>query len=118
MNECSNPGAPSIISNRRLRPDGSTTTLRRLFSTTSSPDACGISAVYRVATSRAGETVNTTLTGPPEPVGVTWRTSTGFPFCRIRISNGAVVPRPIADTVRSTEASDTLASPAVTSTTS
>jgi hypothetical protein len=45
MKLCSNPGAPSTTSSRRLRPAGLTSTLRALFSTTGSDSSAGISAV-------------------------------------------------------------------------
>ena len=46
MKLCSNPGAPSMIRSRRLRPAGLTSTLRALFSATASDSSAGISTVY------------------------------------------------------------------------
>jgi hypothetical protein len=100
---------------RRLRPGGSTSTLRLLFSSTSSAADAGISTVYNVAVSLGGETVNTARTGLSAAAGVTVRTSIGRPFSSTRRSNGAAPPRRTAATVRSTVESVSAASPADTS---
>ena len=75
---------PFIDAQARRLPGGLTSTLRRLFSGTSSPVATGISTVYNVAVSRLGDTVNTSRTGLSGPAGVTLRTSTGRPFSKTR----------------------------------
>ena len=75
MKLCSKPGAPSTSSRRRLRPAGLTSTLRLLFSPTASASSRGISAVYTVAFSGSGDTVNTSSIGDPSADGTRRRVS-------------------------------------------